>query len=127
MIPLPSDARIWIALGHTDMRRGMRGLALQVQESLKRDPHQGDLYIFRGRCGSLVKILWHDDFGMSLRGGRVCLHSDRQWISGSSAGCFFELPIWDVTQGGRSPTGVMPYIGGQIHAAITIGRLSKYV
>ena len=49
MIPVPSDAKIWIALGHTDMRRGMRGLALQVQESLKRDPHQGDLYIFRGR------------------------------------------------------------------------------
>ncbi|WP_043154595.1 IS66 family insertion sequence element accessory protein TnpB, partial [Sphingobium sp. Ant17] len=38
MIPVPSDAKIWIALGHTDMRRGMRGLALQVQESLKRDP-----------------------------------------------------------------------------------------
>lgn len=37
MIPVPSDARIWIALGHTDMRRGMRGLALLVQESLKRD------------------------------------------------------------------------------------------
>jgi len=36
MIPLPSDAKSWIALGHTDTRRGMRGLALQVQESLKR-------------------------------------------------------------------------------------------
>ncbi|WP_235209791.1 IS66 family insertion sequence element accessory protein TnpB [Sphingobium sp. Ant17] len=75
---MPSDAKIWIALGHTDMRRGMRGLALQVQESLKRDPHQGDLYIFRGRSGSLIKILWHDDFGMSLYAkrlekGRFCL------------------------------------------------------
>jgi hypothetical protein len=61
------------------------------------------------------------------RGGRVCLNRDWQRISGLSAGCFLELPTWDVTQGGRSPTGVMPQVGGHIHAAITIGRLSKYV
>ncbi|QXX76694.1 IS66 family insertion sequence element accessory protein TnpB [Methylovirgula sp. HY1] len=39
MIPIPSGVRVWIATGHTDMRRGMQGLALQVQESLKRNPH----------------------------------------------------------------------------------------
>lgn len=66
MIPIPSGVRVWIATGHTDMRRGMRSLALTVQESLKRDPHGGDLYIFRGRSGDLVKILWHDGLGMSL-------------------------------------------------------------
>ena len=38
MIPVPSGVRVWMATGHTDMRRGMHGLALQVQESLKRDP-----------------------------------------------------------------------------------------
>ena len=43
MIPIPSGSRVWIATGHTDMRRGMQGLALQVQEGLKRDPHGGDL------------------------------------------------------------------------------------
>jgi transposase len=31
MIPIPSGVRVWIATGHTDMRRGMQGLALQVQ------------------------------------------------------------------------------------------------
>lgn len=40
-------------------------LRSRVQESLKRDPH-GDLYIFRGRRGDLVKILWHDGLSMSL-------------------------------------------------------------
>ena len=65
MIPIPSSVRVWIATGHTDMRRGMQSLALAVQESLKRDPHAGDLYIFRGRRGDLVKILWHDGLGMS--------------------------------------------------------------
>src|SRR6202023_3431486 len=70
MIPIPSGVRVWIATGHTDMRRGMQSLALTVQESLKRDPHAGDLYIFRGRRGDLVKILWHDGLGMSLYAAR---------------------------------------------------------
>jgi hypothetical protein len=47
MIPLPTGVRVWIAAGHTDMRRGMQSLALQVQEGLKRDPHAGDLYFSR--------------------------------------------------------------------------------
>jgi hypothetical protein len=51
MIPIPRGVGVWIATGHTDMRRGMQGLALTVQESLKRDPHAGDLYIFRGASG----------------------------------------------------------------------------
>ena len=71
MIPIPSGVRVWIATGHTDMRRGMQSLALTVQESLKRDPHAGDLYIFRGRRGDLVKILWHDGIGLSLYAKRL--------------------------------------------------------
>lgn len=66
MIPVPSGVRVWIAAGATDMRRGMNGLALQVQQSLKRDPHAGDIFAFRGRRGDLIKILWHDGIGMSL-------------------------------------------------------------
>ena len=64
--PMPSGVRVWLATGHTDMRRGMPGLALQVQEQLKRDPHGGDLYIFCGRRGDLAKVLWHDGVGLSL-------------------------------------------------------------
>ena len=44
MIPVASGVRVWIATGHTDMRRGMNTLALMVQETLHRDPHGGDLY-----------------------------------------------------------------------------------
>ena len=57
MIPVPSGVRVWLATGHTDMRRGMNGLSLQVQEALGRNPHAGDLYVFRGRRGDLVKVL----------------------------------------------------------------------
>jgi len=71
MIPMRSGVRVWIATGHTDMRRGMIGLALQVQEGLKRDPHAGDLFVFRGRRGDLIKVLWHDGLGMSLYAKRL--------------------------------------------------------
>ena len=66
MIPFPGGARVWLATGRTDMRKGMNGLALQVQEVLERDPHSGHLFVFRGRRGDLIKILWHDDQGMCL-------------------------------------------------------------
>ena len=71
MIPLASGLRVWIATGHTDMRRGMNTLALQVQEALKRDPNGGDLYVFRGKSGKLIKVLWHDGLGMSLYSKRL--------------------------------------------------------
>ena len=71
MIPVPSGVRVWLAVGRTDMRRGMNGLALQVQEALGRDPHAGDLYVFRGGRGDLIKILWHDGLGMSLYAKRL--------------------------------------------------------
>jgi len=71
MIPVPSGVRVWLAVGHTDMRRGMNSLAVQVQQALKRDPHGGDLYVFRGKRGHLIKILWHDGIGMSLYAKRL--------------------------------------------------------
>ena len=71
MIPVASGVRVWLATGVTDMRRGMNTLALQVQEELGRDPHGGDLFIFRGRRGDLVKMLWHDGVGVSLYAKRL--------------------------------------------------------
>ena len=57
MIAFPSGARVWLATGHTDMRKGFGSLALLVQEALKRDAHAGDLYVFRGRRGDLIKLM----------------------------------------------------------------------
>ena len=71
MISVASGVRVWIATGHTDMRRGMNSLALLVQEAFKRDPHGGDLYVFRGKSGKLIKVLWHDGLGMSLYAKRL--------------------------------------------------------
>ena len=71
MIPVPSGVRVWLATGRTDMRRGFDGLALQVQETLRLDPHSGHLFVFRGRRGDLIKVLWHDGQGMCLFANHV--------------------------------------------------------
>jgi len=71
MIPVPSGAQVWLASGHTDMRKGFDGLALLVQETLKRNPHKGHLFVFRGRRGGLIKVLWHDGQGMCLFAKRL--------------------------------------------------------
>ena len=51
-LPVPSGVRVWLAVGHTDMRRGMDNLAFQVQQGLGRDPHAGDLYVFQRQARS---------------------------------------------------------------------------
>ena len=56
MIPVPAGVRVWLATGHTDMRRGFPGLALLVQETLKADPHSGHLFVFRGKRGDLINF-----------------------------------------------------------------------
>jgi transposase len=71
MIPVPTGTHVWIATGTTDMRRGFNGLALQVQEMLKRNPHTGDVFAFRGKRGDLIKLLWHDGQGLCLFAKRM--------------------------------------------------------
>lgn len=71
MIALPAGVRVWLATGRTDMRKGFDGLALQVQEALRLDPHGGHIFVFRGRRGDLIKVLWHDGQGMCLFAKRL--------------------------------------------------------
>ena len=46
MIPVPSGVRVWLATGHTDMRKGFARLSLQVEEVLRRDPLSRQLFAF---------------------------------------------------------------------------------
>lgn len=66
MIPVPVGVKVWLATDHTDMRKGFPGLSLMVQEALKRDPMCGHLFVFRGRGGGLIKVIWHDGQGACL-------------------------------------------------------------
>jgi len=98
MIAFPAGVRVWLATGHTDMRRGFDGLALLVQEQLKRDPHSGQLFVFRGRRGrpptfcirfsfcdnrlSLASIIWTDIAGLAFSSWQridVHLHGRAAW------------------------------------------------
>ena len=84
--PHPVGVKVWIATGMTDMRRGMNGLSLQVQEAFGRDPHAGDLYVFRGRRGDLIKVLWHDGLGLSLYAKRL-ERAASSAVGGCRCGC----------------------------------------
>jgi transposase len=66
MIALQPDVRVYLACGHTDMRKGMQGLAMLVQQVLAEDPFNGALYAFRGRRGNLLKLVWHDGIGLCM-------------------------------------------------------------
>jgi transposase len=71
MIPVPSNTRVWLAAGVTDMRRGFNTLAAQVQTTLSEDPFGGHLFVFRGRRGDLIKIIWWDQQGACLFSKRL--------------------------------------------------------
>ena len=68
---IPSGTRVWLAAGATDMRRGFDGLAAIVQERLGADPFSGHLFLFRGRRGDLVQMLWWDGDGLCLLAKRL--------------------------------------------------------
>ena len=66
MIELRAGTRIWLAAGTTDMRRGFHGLSAQVQTVLEQEPYSGHVFVFRGRRGDLIKLLWFDGDGLCL-------------------------------------------------------------
>ena len=66
MIGLPAGTRIWIAAGVTDMRCGFQGLAAKVQTALQENPLSGHVFVFRGRRGDTLKILWATGHGLCL-------------------------------------------------------------
>jgi transposase len=71
MIVLPTGTHIWIAAGVTDLRRGFTGLSAVVQTVLEQAPYSGHVFVFRGRRGDLIKLLWWDGDGLCLFAKRL--------------------------------------------------------
>jgi len=71
MISFPTNTRIWIVAGVTDMRRGFTGLSAMVQTALEQNPLSGHVFVFRGRRGDLIKVLWFDGDGLCLFAKRL--------------------------------------------------------
>jgi transposase len=53
---VPASVKVHLALGYTDMSNGMDGLAMLVQDVLKKDPFSGHLFAFRGKNASMLKV-----------------------------------------------------------------------
>jgi transposase len=66
VIELRSGTRIWIAAGFTDLRRGFQGLTTLVETVLEQAPYSGHVFVFRGKRGDLIKLLWWDGDGLCL-------------------------------------------------------------
>lgn len=71
MIGLPPGTHVWIAAGVTDLRRGFDGLSSAIQTVLEKDPFSGHVFVFRGRRGDLLKVLWWDGDGLCLLAKRL--------------------------------------------------------
>jgi len=71
MMGLPANTRIWIAAGVTDLRQGFTGLSAVVQTKLEQNPFCGHVFVFRGRRGDLIKVLWFDGDGLCLFAKRL--------------------------------------------------------
>jgi transposase len=85
MMGLPAGTRIWMAAGVTDMRCGFQGLAAKVQSVLEDNPFGGDVFVFRGRRGDTLKVLWSTGDGLCLLSKRL------------EAGRF----VWPQAEGGK--------------------------
>ncbi len=71
MIPVPAQTKVWLAAGVTDMRKGFNGLSALAETVLRRDPYSGHLFVFRGRRGDLIKVIWWDGQGACLFSKRL--------------------------------------------------------
>ena len=71
MIPVPMNARVWLAVGVTDMRKGFAALAAQAEQTTQQTPFSGHMFVFRGRQGDLIKIIWWDGQGACLFSKRL--------------------------------------------------------
>src|SRR5690554_4287771 len=71
MMGLPAGTRIWLAAGVTDMRKGFNGLWAIAQDTLQKDPFAGHIFVFRGRKGDRIKLLWWTGDGLCLLSKRL--------------------------------------------------------
>lgn len=100
MIELRTGTMIWIAAGVTDTRRGFHGLSAQMKTVLEQQPYSGHVFVFRGRRGDIVKLLWFDGDGLCLfakrleRGRLIWSKAERGTVSLSRAQ--LSMPLEDI-------------------------------
>lgn len=66
MLSLPPSGKVYLALDPVDMRKGVDALANVVRSTLGQVPTSGHLFVFRGRRGHMLRILFWDRNGWAL-------------------------------------------------------------
>jgi transposase len=66
IVGLPIRTQVWLVAGATDMRKGFDGLAALVQTALSAQPFSGHVFVFRGKRGDRIKLLWFSGDGLNL-------------------------------------------------------------
>ena len=91
------NTQVWLAVGVTDMRKGFASLAAQAEQTMRANPFTGHMFVFRGRQGDLIKIIWWVSHGRATgpsdHGARGGLRSPLslgpmafQWLTLEAAG-----------------------------------------
>lgn len=108
MFNMSPNIRVYLATGHTDMRKGINGLSTLATNIVTENLEQGALFVFRGKKADRIKILWWDGQGYCLY--YKCLGRGKfTWPSGQDMssvsitkaqlsmlleGIDWRLPIW---------------------------------
>jgi transposase len=95
---ITNPAAIWLAVAAVDMRRGIDGLSMIVQQALGHAPCSGSAFVFHNRSGNRIKVLVWDGTGVWLCQRR--LHEGRFIWPKVTDPCFsvtFEQWQWLIT------------------------------
>ncbi|MFQ5564666.1 MAG: IS66 family insertion sequence element accessory protein TnpB [Parvularculaceae bacterium] len=114
MIGPPPGTKVWLAAGKTDMRKGFDGLSAVAQTVLKENPLSGHVFVFRGRLGDRVKVLWWDGQGMCLYYKRLekgsfvwpSAKDGKVFVTAAQLSLLLEGIDWRLTRG--APVAVQP-------------------
>lgn len=71
MLSLPPSVKVYLAVDPVDMRKGMDALANVVRNVIREEPMSGHLFVFRGRRGHMLRILFWDRNGWALYAKRL--------------------------------------------------------
>jgi transposase len=71
VLSLPPSVKVYLALDPVDMRKGVDALANVVRSALGQEPMSGHLFVFRGRRGHMLRILFWDRNGWALYAKRL--------------------------------------------------------
>ena len=87
--------KVYLAIGFTDLRRGIDGLATIIRFQFKLDPYDKNiLFLFCGRrCDRIKVLLWEGDEFLLMYKKSIMAHSGgyirqiRQWQSQTTSPC----------------------------------------